>query len=258
MPKKALELSPHLTKIANMITDRIYQYVFSLALVLFLRPSVSTAGLDANQILKAADEIRNPSESFKMQVQLKDAEHEYEYDVLVKGKEKSIIVSKKPAREAGRNMLMLNRDFYLYMPNLKRSMRLSLSQKLSGQVSYGDVARTRWYGDYDIESSSVNKDGVVELNLLANKTGLTYERIKLEVDQKTERPLKAQYLSRDGKVILKTAYFENYKAMAGKQRPTLIRIQDVGSKESYLNILSMKSEELSDSLFSEGRLSSLK
>jgi hypothetical protein len=234
-----------------MFLFKVLSWGFALAL------NPLGAAVNPEKLLQMADEIRNPSEAYRMTVSLQDEDRDYAYEVLVKGKDKSIVVSKKPAREAGRNMLMLERDFYLYMPNLKRSLRLSLSQKLAGQVSYGDIARTRWYGDYNVEKSEEAGNEVL-LALVANKTGLTYERIELRVDMQKQRPLSAQYKSRDGKLVLKTAYFEDYKNLAGKERPSKIRIQDVGGKESVLHIESMKAEALSDSLFSQSRLSSFK
>ena len=37
---------------------------------------------------------------------------------------------------------------WVFIPNLKRSVRVGLSQKLTGQAANGDISRMRWSGDY--------------------------------------------------------------------------------------------------------------
>jgi outer membrane lipoprotein-sorting protein len=208
-------------------------------------------------LLKKADEIRNPSDTFKMRVDVKTDDGNASYEVFVKGKDQSVIVTKGPAKEVGRNMLMLEKDFYLYMPNLKRSLRLSLSQKLTGQVANGDIARTRWYGDYDV---LVEKGGAKESQLLlsAKASGLTYQKIRLVVATDSGRPLSAEYLSLDGKVVLKKAVFGPFKSLAGQQRPAEIRIEDASGKSSRIVILSMEKTTLPDAFFTQGKLESLR
>lgn len=208
-------------------------------------------------LLQKADEIRNPSDSYKMKVTVKTEDGNSSYDVFVQGKEKSVIATTAPAKDVGRNMLMLEQDFYLYMPNLKRSLRLSLSQKLSGQVANGDVARTRWAGDYDVKVEKTNSQET-SLYLTGKKPGLTYQMIRLLVATGTGRPLKAEYLSTDGKVVLKKANFGSYKKLANAERPALIQIQDASGKSSEIQIESMEKSSFPDSFFTQGKLESIR
>ena len=83
-----------------------------------------------NEWVKKADNIRNPADSFEMQIKVETSENTSVFQVYLQGQDKTLIVTKEPARDKGRNMLMLDRDFNAYVPNLKRSMRLSLAQKL--------------------------------------------------------------------------------------------------------------------------------
>jgi outer membrane lipoprotein-sorting protein len=228
-----------------------------LSLTTFLALSAQAADGRGETLLKKADEIRNPSDTFKMRVEVKTEDGNASYEVFVKGKDQSVIVTKGPAKEVGRNMLMLEKDFYLYMPNLKRSLRLSLSQKLTGQVANGDIARTRWHGDYDVV---VEKSDSKEAQLLlsAKASGLTYQKIRLVVAAATGRPLSAEYLSLDGKVVLKKAVFGPYKSLAGEERPAEIRIEDASGKSSRILILSMEKTTLPESFFTQGKLESLR
>ena len=65
------------------------------------------------------------------------------------------------------------------------------------------------------------------------------------------------YLTKDGDPI-KLATFESYAPMAGADRPKTIRIQDAkrSSDFSLLEILSLKSENIPDSLFQASQLGS--
>lgn len=231
-----------------------------ITLILLLVSFVAGASkLDssANALVKKADEIRNPSDSYEMNIEVETEDGTSIFQVYLKGKDKTLILTKAPARDKGRNMLMLDRDFHAYVPNLKRSMRLSLMQKLSGQVSNGDIARTRWHGDYEakIEKKSAKE---IQLLLKAQKKNLTYSWIRLWVENKTSRPLRADYLGTNGKTLLKKAFFEDYKNIAGAYRPTSIRILDPGNKKSYIRVKSMESQKFEDSFFTIRNMESMK
>lgn len=222
--------------------------LFSCA-ALFLGISAhAQSDLKAQALLKRADAIRNPAETYKMRIRVESGDSNQEFEVLLSGTDKTLIVTKAPARDRGRNMLMLDRDFYTYVPNLKRSLRLSLAQKMSGQVSNGDIARTRWAGDYSVKIESQDKKET-QLYLTGNKKNLTYDKIRLWIENSTARPLRAEFLSLDGKTTLKSAAFENYKNIAGAVRPTLLRIREPGGKESSIHIDSMSVTSLDASLF---------
>jgi hypothetical protein len=154
-------------------------------------------------------------------------------------------------------MLMLDRDFNAYIPNLKRTMKLSLGQKLQGQVANGDISRTRWYGDYEptIEKSENGED---QLLLKGIKENLTYAWIRLWLEKESHRPLRAEYLGLNGKTKLKQAFFENYKMIAGARRPNTIRIQDTGGHTSQIVILSMNKKQLPDSFFTVHNMETMK
>jgi outer membrane lipoprotein-sorting protein len=208
-------------------------------------------------LLRKADAIRNPGETYKMAIRVKSPDQEQKLEVFLKGPLKTLIVTKAPAKDIGRNMLMLDRDFYAYVPNLKRSLRLSLAQKLNGQVANGDISRTRWAGDYRAEAGPVTPDGKVsELVLTGLKDNLTYQRIRLWLETSTARPLRAHYLSTDGRTLLKEAFFEGYRLLAGRERPTHIRIKDTTGAASEINIESMEVTDLPDSFFTDRSMES--
>ncbi len=207
--------------------------------------------------VQKADAIRNPSESYSMTIQVETSEGRSVFEVSLKGQDKTLIVTKEPARDKGRNMLMLDRDFHAYIPNLKRSMRLSLAQKLSGQVANGDISRTRWYGDYEV-SMEADEGTSVRLFLKGKKPNLTYAAIRLWLKKGSYQPLQAEYLALNGKTVLKKAFFEDYKMIAGGLRPSTLKIEDTNEAISYIRIKGMTSKSFSDSFFTVRNMESLK
>ena len=202
------------------------------------------------EILKKVDAIRNPAESYDMRVRIGESL----FLVLISGNSRTIVKTLDPARDRGRDLLMIDEEMWAYIPNLKRAVRVSLSQKLTGQAANGDISRMRWSGDYVPQIESQEADAWI-LSLKAAKKGLTYERIRVWVSKKDHSPQKAEYLTDAGKV-LKRAQFEEYRMMAGRLRPTRLEIQSAvnSSESSTLKMESMTPKKFSESLFNPQRL----
>ena len=149
---------------------------------------------------------------------------------------------------------MLEEDMWAFIPNLNRAVRVSLSQKLTGEAANGDISRTRWSGDY---KSHIEEENSSEWQLLlsGNKKGLTYDKIRVWIQKKDFAPLRAEYLSLANKV-LKKVYYKNYKTMAGGMRPSEIHIHDAVKEESksILKIVNMEVRTFEDSLFNQNNL----
>jgi outer membrane lipoprotein-sorting protein len=211
--------------------------------------------LQAADLLEEIDQYRNPSDSYLMQVRIVSSkDEEASFLVYLKGYDKTLIKVLAPKKNVGKNMLMIGENMWVYVPNIKRSVRVSLNQKLTGEAANGDISRMRWAGDYKY---AVQKKGDQELELLLEgvKEGLTYAKIRVWVDNKDKRPLKADFLTLSGKVI-KTATYEDYKPLLGMNRPTKIHIVDHLKKDQYSDILieKMENKKFPDTLFSEKSL----
>ena len=121
----------------------------SAALILLLASAVSLASDDeelARNILEKSDHIRFPRESFQVDVTIDTISPDqpvdiHKYRVLSKGNENSIVMTTEPASERGQILLMKGRDLWIFVPSVSQPVRLSLSQRLTGQVANGDLAR---------------------------------------------------------------------------------------------------------------------
>jgi outer membrane lipoprotein-sorting protein len=217
----------------------------------------SAAAPSPEQIIAQVDSIRNPAESYKMKVEVKDVgtgDEASVYEVFLQGNTKTLLKTLAPIHDRGRNVLMQGEDMWAYIPNLKRAVRVSLSQKLTGQAANGDISRMRWSGDYAAQiQSETPKEWV--LFLTARKKDLTYDKLRVWVDKATYRPTHAEFLTGAGKP-LKTAQYQGYRSIAGKSRPTEILIQDAvrPSDRSMIRILEMDVEKVPASIFNQSTL----
>lgn len=215
-------------------------------------PTAQAAEPTAAEILRKADEVRNPGESYFLKVQVVTSDRPdrpSEFEVSLLGNDKTLIKTIAPRKDRGRNMLMRGTEMWAYIPNLKRAVRVSLSQRLVGQAANGDISRMRWAGDYDARIDS-QTDKHWTLFLTAKKDGLTYDKLRVVVEKGTFRPKYAEYLTKGGK-LLKKAQFTGYKELCGKQRPSEIRIQDAIREDdiSSIKVLEMEVRQFPASLF---------
>jgi hypothetical protein len=138
---------------------------------------------------------------------------------------------------------------------------LPLSQKLTGQVSNGDLARANFAGDYQAEligSEVIDNREFYILDLVASRRGVTYHRVKYWVEKSSFWPYKAEFYALS-KRLLKTAHYENYADLGGSVRPTRLSLQDaIGRKERSIMVYSkMVARELPDKVFTKQYLNKL-
>ncbi|OFZ20537.1 MAG: hypothetical protein A2X94_10925 [Bdellovibrionales bacterium GWB1_55_8] len=228
---------------------------FVLAGVLGYSPA-ALAKPTAEEVVRAVDEVRNPADSFFMKVEVADAGNDSRnvFEVSIRGNNRTLVKTLEPARDRGRNLLMLDEEMWAYVPNIRRAVRVSLGQKLSGQAANGDISRMRWSGDYDavIEKEDAK---VIVILLTARKKGLTYEKIRASIEPGTFHPIQAEFLSPSGKP-LKLAKYAGFKPIAGRVRPTEIQIQDAvrENDRSVVKVLSMEPRQFPESLFNQNAL----
>jgi outer membrane lipoprotein-sorting protein len=215
--------------------------------------------LSAKEIVEKADAIRNPAAAYFIKVEVKSTEDPSDihvFNVAIQGNEKTRIETVQPKRDRGRTLLMLGENMWVYIPNLKREVRVSLNQKLTGQAANGDISRMRWSGDYTAQKES-ESEADWQLLLTAAKKGLTYDKIRVWVQKNNFHPTHAEYLTSQGKVLKKATY-QNYKQMAGDLRPTEIVIQDAVklSDQSIITIKDMQVKAFPGSVFNKNELDS--
>ena len=139
--------------------------------------------------------------------------------------------------------------------------RLSLAQRLTGQVANGDLARANFSGDYTPKLLRTEKlDGHDHhvLELTAVDRGVTYSRVLLWVRTSNNAPHKAEFYSLSDK-LLKTCIYDEYKTLGGKLRPTRLVMQDAlkQGEQSTLEYASMQLRDIPDKVFDKEYLKKL-
>lgn len=220
----------------------------------------------ALEILRNADQIRFPKESFQVDIGIlsKRADQSTEsrkYQVLSKGNDKTVVIVAEPASERGQTMLMSGRELWVFLPNVSQPVRLSLAQRLTGQVANGDLARANFSGDYNpriLRTEIIDGENHHVLELKAVDRGVTYQRVLYWVKQKNAYPHKAEFYSLSNR-LLKTCRYENFQNMAGRIRPTRLVMDDAlrAGEQSILEYNEMKLRELPDKLFTKEYLKKL-
>lgn len=247
--------------------------IMTVLLLLFQTQAQSSAPAEpansdvmAKSILEKADEIRFPRESFQVEVSIRttspgQTDELRQYRVLSKGNENSIVLTTEPAAERGQAILMKGRDLWVFMPSVSQPIRLSLSQRLTGQVANGDIARANFSGDYH---PKLSRNDVVDgrnyhvLELTGVDRSVTYQRVLLWIDQENDQPFKAEFYSLSGR-LLKTSRYENFEMVLGKLRPTRMIMEDAlkQGEVSVLNYSGMQLRDLPDKLFTKNYLKRL-
>ncbi len=246
-----------------------------LALVAGFTPAARTAeapatvasdSVEARTIVEKADQVRFPSESFQVDVAItttsaNSGSEVRKYRVLSKGNSNSVVMVTEPASERGQIMLMKGRDLWIFMPDVSQPIRLALSQRLTGQVANGDLARANFAADYHpklLRSEKIGNDDYHVLELTGVDRGVTYQKVLYWVREKDHWPFKAEFYSLSNR-LLKTCKYENFKLMEGKRRPTRLVMEDAlrGGEQSILDYANMKQRDLPDKVFTKDYLKKL-
>jgi outer membrane lipoprotein-sorting protein len=228
-------------------------------------PSAGAAGAaavpDAAELLKRSDAYRNGWPAFTTHVKITNYEsgkpdEEKLYEVSQKGTDKTYVEFMSP-REKGRHLLMLGDDMWVYLPDTSRPVRITPLERLSGDASNGDVARTKYAVDYTpvyLRDEKVGPDQCYVLELTAKRKGATYQRILYWVRAADARPLKAEFYLTSGKQI-KSATFDEYRDVAGHQLLYKFTLYDQIRRNSHsvLEYSGSTPRNLPDKLFYQGR-----
>jgi hypothetical protein len=233
---------------------KMRSFIYS-CLVLF--PALTFAEISPNEIVKKADLKRglgNISHSFNVQVT--DHENKKEiYHVFFKDVNNTLTEQTEPERARGRKLLMKDYDIWLFTPNIKKALRISLEQKLTGQVSNGDIARTNYAEDYEatiIDDKEKKDPENYHLDLKAKNKKVTYGRIEYVVSKKDYAPTEATFFALSGKP-LKRAKFSDFKTIQGMSRATKMVITDYLQKDKVSTLIfeGHKPEKFNDSMFNK-------
>ncbi|WP_404419179.1 outer membrane lipoprotein-sorting protein [Marinospirillum sp.] len=159
----------------------------------------------AHPALDVMDELRlgNPDQEVKVMTEIRlykkgELESQRDYEVYVGSNRRSLVLFRSQA-EAGQKMLMLDDQYWLFMPSSRRPLRITPMQKLLGEASSGDLSSLRWKDDYTVISEKQEGQKRV-LELEAARSGVTYTRVELLVDSDSLHPQQADFYLQSGRL----------------------------------------------------------
>ena len=259
----------------NPIFHRLWRAVAYLgaAYLLFAACSSLTSAADApaednqaRELLQRADRIRFPEQDFQVDIVITTSApdsdpDERSYRILSKGNSQTLVQTTAPAIDRNQILLMRDHDLWAFLPNLSQPIRLPLSQRLTGQVANGDLARANFVGDYEpkiLRKEKMNEEMYYVLQLDAVDNWVTYRKVLYWVNVKNGRPYKAEFYAVSGR-LLKAAYYSDFETLGGAIRPTRLIIEDALRKDhrSELEYSNMVLRDLPDKVFTKDYLKKL-
>lgn len=192
---------------------------------------------------------------------LSGREEKRRYQILSKGNDRTLVITMEPSTDRGQILLMKDKDLWLYLPNLSQPIRLPLSQRLTGQVANGDLARANFASDYTstiLRTEDVQDSPHWVLELTASDKGMTYNRLLYWVEKKSFRPFKAEFYGLSGR-LLKTCHYRNFIDAGGARRPRTVAMEDalLAGGKSVLDYSGFKVKDIPDKYFSKDYLKKL-
>lgn len=148
----------------------------------------------------------------------------------------------EPASAKGQEMLRAGENLWVYMPNLKRALRIASRESFQGgDFNNGDVLRVNYAADYTARLVPSDDAALWALELAARTSEATYDRVKLWMSRAKKLPVKAEYYAASGK-LLRSATFEDVKTFRGFERPAhiVMRNELVTQRFSEIVMLDLK------------------
>ncbi len=242
-------------------TLRSFLLLVALAFLIACAVVGHAATPDPDALLKHSDSYRNGWPAYTLRVKITNFEsgksdEESLYEVSQKGSDKTYVEFMSP-RDKGRHLLMLGDDMWIYLPDTSRPVRITPLERLSGDASNGDIARTNYAVDYSatyVRDEKVGNENCYVLDLAAKRKGATYQRILYWVRVEDARPVRAEFYLTSGKHI-KSATFDEYAPSGGKMLLRRLTLYDEirHNSHSVLDYSDAAARNLPDKLFYQGR-----
>jgi hypothetical protein len=236
------------------------KFLMVVAMVVCASTFAVAQELTPEQIILKVDEVRSPQLDYTTNVQVvtslpKGRTQSSTFEVYVKGRDKTVVKTLTPEMERGRVLLMRENNLWGYFPTVSKPLRLSMQERLTGQVSNGDIARVNFSGDYDAKLLREEKlDGTdcYVLELSAKNESVTYGKAILWAQKADFWPRKAEFYGYSGR-LLKNCTYEEFKELAGAIRPSKLVMSDpiVKGRTSVVTYNTITVTELPEKYFTK-------
>lgn len=222
----------------------------------------------AKQILREIDDLWRGSSShgrFSMHVKTQHYTRSLELEGWSKGTEQTLMRILKPLKEKGTATLKSGTTIYSYLPRTDRTIRLT-----SGMMM-GSWMGSHFTNDDLVKESRMEEDYIPRIvfeGLRDTRQVIIFElkpkadaavvwgKLELMVTKPDYLPVYEKYYDEDLK-LARTMSFDNIKLLAGKPRPSVMRLSPADKPNEYTEFIyeSLQLDiKLDDSFFSLARL----
>ena len=185
-------------------------------------PGLAESRPDPAQLLKKYDDTMAPK-TFDALVAMvahrqDDTTRSYKFRALKGRGDKVRIWFFEPASAKGQEMLRSDENLWVYMPNLKRAVRLASRDSFQGgDFNNADALRVNYTADYTpVHGRDTATEWLLELS--AKTKDAAYDKIKLWLQKSDLMPARAEYYAASGK-LLRSMQFSDVKDFRGLKRP---------------------------------------
>lgn len=146
----------------------------------------------------------------------------------------------EPAAVRGQEMLRNGENFWVYMPNLKRALRLASRDNFQGgDFNNADVLRANYTRDYEgtVKEDPAKPDQwLVELK--AKTADSAYDSVKLWVTREPlGMPVHGEYYTASGKMLRSADFAEVKDFGSGLKRPSKITMRNMIATQRFSEML---------------------
>jgi hypothetical protein len=209
----------------------------AFAAIAILALAAPARAQSAQEIIAAADTVRNPGQPFRVTNTLTEyvSGNPRNSSTLVvyakvdpkSGQFRDLVRYIEPARDAGKMALLDGTVLWFYDPASKASVRISPQQRLIGQASIGDVLTVNLALDYtgtligaeSVQDTARQAHDCWHLDMKAANDHATYNRVEYWIEKGTSYPIKGKFYSDSGR-LLKILYYRGFAERLGGIRPT--------------------------------------
>lgn len=213
-------------------------------LMAFIMQMAATASADeptAKELIAKYDAAMGPPRFGAVMVMTAHREdgstRSYRLEVLKAGTDKIRSSFLEPAASRGQEILRQGENLWIYMPDLKRSIRLANRDSFQGgDFNNADILRVNYSEDYEgkvVADPATPSAWLLELR--ARTDDAAYDRIKLWMDRASSLPIRGEYYTASGK-LLRAAEFTDVKDFQGLRRPAKIRMNNMIARKRYSEI----------------------
>ncbi len=191
-----------------------------------------TVSASAEEHLKRYDAVMGPKNFESVMVMIAhrddDTTRTYQMKILKLGDDKLRVWFNAPATAKGQEMLRQGENLWVYMPNVKKAVRLASRDSFQGgDFNNADVLRANLSADFNVKfrTEPAPPQGQVVLECSAKTPDASYDKIILWLDEKTSLPTRGEYYAASGK-MLRSAVFSDVRDFHGFKRPAKILMRN--------------------------------